>query len=206
MDSVQSSGGDLITPLMTINITDLPISDPNCNGTQCRAFYEACKLQAQGQGLYGYYTVGTYCFLILCFAIRYARRLILNRYPTEPKPRTTIWQKFRAAHRYWSYRQTTGNFSRWLAISYGAAALWIGFSILVIVASFAEQPYYRICTTWGMPPPLANRAGAMSVSLTPLVIILAQKWNVSLPVPGIRRSSLRPRASNDKHANRENSS
>lgn len=171
-----------MTPAMIADVTNLPITDPNCNTIMCQAFYAKCMAQAQNQGLYGIYTTAFYCFLILCFMIRYGRRLILNRYPSEPAKRTTFFQKLHAAHRFWSYRQTTGWLSRWLSISYGAAALWIGFSVLIIVASFAEHPYYRICTTWGMPPPLANRAGAMAISLTPLVIILAQKWSVSMAI------------------------
>jgi hypothetical protein len=166
-----------------INVTALPLTDPSCNSTLCQAFYDECKMQALGQDLYGAYTAGLYCLVILLFMIRYARRLILNRFPSDPYSRTSFPQKVHSLHRFWSYRQTTGWVGRWVAISYGAAALMILFAILVLVAAFAERPYYRICTTWGMPPPLANRTGAMAISLTPLVIILAQKWNVCASLP-----------------------
>lgn len=172
----------------SVNMTNLPLSDPSCSNETCLAYAAAeAASQAQvswaSQFEYGHYTAYFFSIIIFIFALSYAAQRLNSRYVSYPSSRTTSIQKLKALVRSVTYRRTG------IGMSLGMAGLIFICVLFATIATFTQRPYYRVRRGYGSPP-LAVRTGLMAVALTPVIIALSGKYNVVTLVTGISHERL----------------
>jgi hypothetical protein len=179
-------------------VSDLPLSNPACNNSDCTAF-DAAANQSQlvtpwaGQFEYGHWTTWYYLAIIFIVVVWRAFRIWNDRTSWEENGRNiapSLWQKGLAAGRYMSYRRLKGPWFVVLELpSFGMLALLLTTALFLSLLTFVARSYYRAHQGYGSPP-IAIRTGLMAFACTPILIALAGKANAVTLLTGVSHERL----------------
>jgi len=150
---------------------------------------------------YGHWTTWYYLALIAILTLIHISRKTKDYHfrsteasttRTEANRKTTIWQKFQALLRYFSYRQISikpFNRTNSLVPANGALTILLTTIVFLVLLTFVSRPYYRPHMAFGAPP-IAIRTGLMAFACTPILIALAGKFNIISLLTGISHEKL----------------
>jgi hypothetical protein len=94
--------------------------------------------------------------------------------------RSSLYRRTQAGLRYLSYKSWKIDFLRWFSPSLGVLLLGAAGVVFFLAMTLGPQPYYWPNTqtlSFGNSPPLATRAGWMSIACLPFIFILGAKEN-----------------------------
>jgi hypothetical protein len=180
----------------SISLTNLQLGDPLCSSDACPAFKTAHQASQAQVSYYYQYHYGewlSYVGLVVLFfyMVAYAHRLLIYRKVRKPiSSAPTLFDRIVAINRSFAYRRIPGRIGVYLGLpSFGVLALTLLGLALILALSFAIHPYYRQYRGFGSPP-LAIRAGLMSVACTPWIFALSGKFNIITLVTGVSHEKL----------------
>ncbi|KAJ7122546.1 FAD-binding domain-containing protein [Mycena crocata] len=125
---------------------------------------------------YGQTTLAFFCAVILASTI--VNRFAWFRASSDKaKASPGVVDKFTAAFRYTGARQFRLRASNWYAPPLAAIIAVSGMFIFVMALMLAVRPFYWPSDEMGHSPPIATRAGWISVAIMPFMIAFATKVN-----------------------------
>ncbi len=152
------------------SVANLNLGDPRCNSDSCLAFKVAhaasqAEVSYYYQFEYGKWISYYYLIILSFFVAAYIHRLWSYRKNAVASAAVTGADKAIALYRSFTYRRIPGAIGVYLGLpSFGLLFLTTISLVLIMAFSFAIHPYYRLYRGFGSPP-LAIRAGLMSVAL-----------------------------------------
>lgn len=137
---------------------------------------DANRARYEADHRYGLPTTAFFLTAILLFAGIAA----VSRFSPAAVRQTGIYRRASAAYRYLSYKTWRVSTLGWYAPPAGVWLLGAAGALFFLAMLLGPQPYYWPNTktvTFGNSPPIATRAGWMSIACVPFVLILAAKEN-----------------------------
>ncbi|KAK7032692.1 ferric-chelate reductase [Favolaschia claudopus] len=128
---------------------------------------------------YGQTTIAFFCAAILAAAILNAASWLRARSKISPtkQQHPSIADKFTAAFRYTTARQFYVRTTRYYAPPLAAVLGVSGMCIFIMALMLAVRPFYWPNEAMGHSPPIATRAGWISIATMPFMIAFATKVN-----------------------------
>lgn len=171
-------------PYLNSPTENLTLSNPLCNSDACYAFYEAHQLSQKEVSWYHQFDYGHYIsyYLVVILSL-FTFSHYLPPAPRRASSTVSLRQRSLALIRWITYQRTA------FTPSFGISILLALFILYTLLLTFLVRPYYRQHRGYGSPP-LAIRAGLMSVALIPWTVALAGKANFISFLTGIGHERL----------------
>lgn len=134
-------------------------------------------------------TVGFFTLAVIVFSIGHLFDLLIP----GSLLRTGVGRKVTAATRFLTYRAFRISALNWNTASLGVLALAAVGTIYFFCMTLVPQPYYwpnNADGSWGSSPPIATRAGWLSLACMPFVFATAGKSNFITALTGVSHEKL----------------
>ncbi|KAH3660285.1 hypothetical protein OGAPHI_006871 [Ogataea philodendri] len=132
-------------------------------------------------------------FLAGCVFLATMKHFLFTNYSVDRKHggSASIWEKAVGWSRFVVYRQIPTNICRYLGLpsSVGSLLIVAAVSLYSMLFCFVPHPLYRACLGFGSPP-MAVRAGLISMAFTPYIFIMSGKTNLIGFLTGISYEKL----------------